>query len=68
MGIAEIRARQESSQEPRQRPGSGAILTLANGVLAGVASVYVSTRSFPVTVIAAVLTVVLAAMVLIVRR
>ncbi len=49
------------------RPGAGAILTLVNGVLAGVGGVYVSTRSTPITIIAAAAAIVLTAMIL-VRR
>ena len=51
-----------------QRPGAGTILTLVNGVLAGIASVYVGTHSVLVTVIAAVVAAALAAMVLIWSR
>jgi hypothetical protein len=57
-----------SPQPPRRRPGAGALLTLVNGVLAGVGGVYVSTHSVMITVIAAVVAVVLAAMVLIFQR
>jgi hypothetical protein len=56
-----------SSLSPH-RPGAGTILTLANGVLAGVAGVFVGTRSVLVTVIAAAVAVALAAMVLIAQR
>jgi hypothetical protein len=41
---------------------------LVNGVLAGVASVYATTRSITITVIAGVTAVVLAVLVMIVRR
>jgi hypothetical protein len=57
-----------SPQPTRRRPGAGALLTLVNGVLAGVGGVYVSTHSVMITVIAAVVAVVLAAMVLIFQR
>lgn len=57
-----------SPQPPRRRPGAGAMLTLVNGVLAGVGGVYVSTHSIMITVIAAVAAIVLAAMVLICGR
>ena len=57
----------ERRPRPR-RPGSGAILTLVNGALAGVGGVYVATRSVLITVIAAVAAIVLAAMVLAGRR
>jgi hypothetical protein len=43
-----------------RRVGSGALLTLINGVLAGVGSVYDGTRSVLITVIAAALAIVLA--------
>jgi hypothetical protein len=46
----------------------GVLLTLVNGVLAGVGSVYVGTRSILVTVIAAAVAVVLAVLVLAFRR
>lgn len=49
----------------RQRPGAGTLLTLVNGVLAGVGGVYVSTHSVLITVIATVVAIALAAMVLI---
>jgi hypothetical protein len=57
-----------SSPPPRRRPGAGGLLTLVNGVLAGVGGVYVSTRSVVITVIAAVAAIALAAMVLTVQR
>ena len=53
----------ESPQPPR-RPGGGTLLSLINGVLAGVGGVYVSTHSAMITVIAAAVAVVLAAMAL----
>lgn len=53
------------SPPPRQRPGAGMLLTLVNGVLADVGGVYASTRSVPVTVIAAVMAVVVVALVLV---
>ena len=49
---------------PRRRPGAGTLLTLVNGVLAGVGSVYVGTHSVLITVIAGVTAIVLAAMVM----
>jgi hypothetical protein len=55
----------DSPQPPRRRPGSGALLTLVNGVLAGVGGVYAGTHSVMITVIAAVAAMTLAAMVLI---
>jgi hypothetical protein len=57
-----------SSPPPRRRPGAGALLTLVNGVLAGVASVYVGTRSILVTLIAAAVAIVLAVLVLAFQR
>lgn len=53
---------------PPQRPGAGTILTLVNGVLAGVGGVFVGTRSVLVTIIAAALAAALAAMVLILHK
>ena len=53
---------------PRRRPGSGAVLTLTNGVLAGVGGVYVSTHSVLITVIAAAAAIVLAMMLILSRR
>lgn len=50
------------------RPGAGAVLTLVNGVVAGVAGAYVSTRSVLITIIAAAAAIVLAAMTLVWRR
>ena len=52
-----------SSPPPRRRPGAGTLLTLVNGVLAGVGSVYVGTHSVLITVIAGVTAILLAAMV-----
>ena len=57
-----------SPQPPRRRPGSGALLTLVNGVLAGVSGVYVGTHSVVITVIAAAVSIVLAALALIFPR
>lgn len=53
-----------SPSPPRQRPGPGAVLTLVNGVLAGVGGAYVATRSVLITVIAAAAAIVLTAMLL----
>ena len=49
---------------PRRRPGAGTLLTLVNGVLAGVGSVYVGTHSVLITVIAGITAILLAAMVM----
>jgi hypothetical protein len=57
-----------SPEPPGRRPGAGTILTLANGVLAGVGGVYVSTHSVLITLVAAAAAIVLAAMVLFPRR
>jgi hypothetical protein len=54
--------------QPPRRANAGTILTLVNGVLAGVTSVFVGTHSVLITVIAAAMAVALAAMVLITRR
>jgi phage shock protein PspC (stress-responsive transcriptional regulator) len=51
-----------------QRPSAGTILTLVNGVLAGVGGVYVGTNSVLVTVIAAVMASVIAALMLVLHR
>ena len=48
--------------------GSGGILALVNTVLAGVAGVYISTRSELITVVAALAAIVLTATVLLLRR
>jgi hypothetical protein len=53
-----------ASSPPPRRPSAGALLTLVNGALAGVGSVYVGTQSVLITVIAAVVAIVLAVMVL----
>jgi hypothetical protein len=53
---------------PPRRASAGTILTLVNGVLAGVASVFVGTHSVLITVIAAGVAMALAAMVLITQR
>ncbi len=57
-----------NSPPPRRRPGAGAVLTLVNGVLAGVSGVYVGTHSVLITVIAAAVAVVLAVLVLAFQR
>ena len=54
-----------SSPPPRRRPGAGTLLTLVNGVLAGVGSVYVGTHSVLITVIAGITAILLVGMVLI---
>ena len=57
-----------SSPPGRRGPDAGAVLTLVNGVLAGVGAVYATTRSVMVTGIAVGVAVVIALMVLIFRR
>lgn len=57
-----------ASSPPPQRPGAGTVLTLVNGVLAGVAGVFVGTHSVLITIIAAVMAIALAAMVLVPHR
>src|SRR6266568_4921601 len=57
-----------SSPPPPRRPGAGMLLTLVNGVLAGVASVYVGSHSVLITVIAGITAVLLAAMTLMFPR
>jgi len=53
------------SPPQRRRPSAGALLTLVNGVLAGVGGVYVSTHSVLITIIAVLVAIVLTVMVLI---
>ena len=55
------------SPAPR-RPGTESVLTLVGGVLAGVGSVFVTTHSILITLIAAITAVVLTAILLAVRR
>lgn len=52
------------SPPPPHRVGPGGLLTLVNGVLAGVGSVYATTRSLPITLIAGITAVVLAALII----
>jgi hypothetical protein len=68
MGNAPGDSQPPASSSPPKQPSAGTILTLVNGVLAGVASVYVGTHSLVITVIAAVMAITLAAMVLAFRR
>jgi hypothetical protein len=56
------------SSPPLLRPGAGTILTLINGVLAGVGEVFVGTHSVLITITAVVMAIILAAMVLILHR
>jgi len=51
-----------------RRPSPGTVLTLVNGVLAGVGGVYVSAHSVLITVIAGIMAIAVAAMVLIFPR
>ncbi len=55
----------EPYPQQRRRPSAGTLLTLVNGVLAGVGGVYVSTHSVLITILAVLVAIVLAAMVLI---
>jgi hypothetical protein len=57
-----------AGSDPPPRPSAGTILTLVNGVLAGVGGVFVGTHSIAITLIAAIVAVTLAAMVLTIRR
>jgi hypothetical protein len=57
-----------SSSQPGGDPGSGALLALVNGGLAGVGSVYIGTHSVLITIIAGVMAIVLALIVLAFRR
>lgn len=52
---------------PHRRWGPGGMLTLVNGVLAGVGSVYATTQSVTITVVAAFMAITIAAM-LVARR
>jgi hypothetical protein len=52
----------------RRRWGPGAVLTLVNGVLAGVGSVYATTRSITITAVAGLLALTLTAMMLFTQR
>jgi hypothetical protein len=51
-----------------RRPGAGTVLTLVNGVLAGVAATYATTHSVMITVIAGIMAIVLVLVVLIFPR
>ena len=57
----------ERSTPPR-RPGDGSIAALDSAVLAGVGSLYACTRSVVVTLIAAIVSVLLTAMMLVAGR
>jgi hypothetical protein len=57
-----------SAPSPRPPWDASALLALINGTLAGVASVYVTTQSLPITVIAGGSALLLAGLVLITRR
>src|SRR5690348_17183811 len=62
-------AQEPSTRHPApQHPSGEAILTLVSGFLAGVGGVFAGTHSVLVTVIAAVASIVLAAMMLIAQR
>jgi hypothetical protein len=52
----------------RRRPGPGAIVTVVNGVLAGIGGVYASTHSILITIVAGVMAIVLAVAILIFQR
>jgi hypothetical protein len=53
---------------PRRRPGPGALLTVVNGVLAGIGGVYASTHSILITIAAGAMAIVLAVAILIFQR
>ena len=55
----------ELSPSQRRRPSAGTLLTIVNGVLAGVGGVYVSTHSVLITIIAVLVAIALTVMVLI---
>lgn len=65
---AAVPERSAGSPRPPRRPSAGAILTLVNGALAGVGGVFAGTHSVLVTLVAATVAIVLAAMVLIAQR
>jgi hypothetical protein len=65
------------TEAPRQRPGQvnrrarwspGALLTLVNGVMAGIASVYGATRSVTITLAASIAAIVLAGFMMVAKR
>jgi len=61
-------ARPGSSRRPEgNRPSTAVLLAVVNGALVGVGSVYVTTRSVSVTLIAAAAAVILAALALLAR-
>jgi hypothetical protein len=66
--IVPVPAPAGSPQPPRRRLSVGTVLTLVNGVLAGIGGVYATTHSITITVIASVVAIALAAMVLISQR
>jgi hypothetical protein len=53
---------------PRRRPNAGTLLTLVNGVLAGIGGIYASTHSILITLIAWAMAITLAVAVLIFQR
>lgn len=56
-----------SPQKPKGGSATAVLLAVVNGALVGVGSVYVTTRSVPVTLIAAAAAVILAALALLAR-
>jgi hypothetical protein len=61
-------AAQDESRAPRTRWDASSLLALVNGVLAGIGSVYVTTRSVPITVVAGSAALLLAGLIVIVKR
>jgi hypothetical protein len=57
-----------SSRSRRDRIGTGGLVAVVNGGLAGVGGVYASTHSIVVTIVAGLLAIVLALMVLVFDR
>jgi hypothetical protein len=55
------------AQKPKGGPATAVLLAVVNGALVGVGSVYVTTRSVPVTLIAAAAAVILAGLALLTR-
>jgi hypothetical protein len=55
----------EPARPQRRHPGAGTLLTLVNGVLAGVGGVYVSTHSVLITIIAVLVAIALTVIILV---
>jgi hypothetical protein len=64
---APVPARTKNPQPPKRGPTTAGLLAVVNGALAGVGSVYLTTHSVLVTLMAAVSAVILGGLVLLVR-